>query len=253
MQTRIPINNTLKKIDIVILCGGMGTRLSGVVSDRPKPMALINGKPFLDILIEYFAIFGFKRFILCTGHKSEAIRYYYNGKDGSLEFVISDEKAPMGTAGSIKNAERFICSATFLVANGDSFCSVNLADFYNFHLAKQALMSMAVVKSEETEDCGLVSFDNQKKIIGFEEKKQKQPHGYVNAGIYFFQKEILDFVAANTNYSLERDIFPKMANRNSYAFVTEEKLIDIGTPERLCLAKKIFSTYTHKKKDSYAT
>jgi NDP-sugar pyrophosphorylase family protein len=231
----------------------MGRRLRSEVSDWPKPMVVINQKPFLDILIEYFSAFGFRRFILCTGYKSEVIRNYYNGKDGPLEFIISDEKAPLGTSGSVKNAEKFVHSNLFLVANGDSFCSVDLADFYSFHLAKQGLMSMVVVESKDTADCGLVLLDDQNKIVGFEEKKQKQPCGYVNAGIYFFQKEILGFVPANTNYSLERDLFPKMASQDSYAFVTDQELIDIGTPKRLGLAKKFFSTYTYKKEDIYAT
>ena len=207
-------------------------------------MAMINQRPFLDILIEYLAGFGFRRFVLCAGHKSEVIRNYYSSRDDSLKFVISEENMPLGTGGAIKNAEEYIQSNPFLAVNGDSSCSLDLAYFYNFHLAKQGLMSMVVVESKNTADCGLVSLDDQNRIIGFEEKKQKQPHGYVNAGIYFFQKEILGFVPANTNYSLEHDLFPKMASQDSYAFVTDQELIDIGTPERLGLAKKVFSTYT---------
>ena len=114
-------------------------------------------------------------------------------------------------------------------------------------------MSMVVVESKDTADYGLVSLDDQNRIIGFEEKKQKQLHGYVNAGIYFLKKEILGFIPANTNYSLECDLFPKMLTQESYAFVTSEKLIDIGTPQRLKLAKKFFNTHTYKKEDFYGT
>ncbi|MBW7990853.1 MAG: NTP transferase domain-containing protein [Planctomycetes bacterium] len=231
----------LKEIDVVILCGGIGSRLRGTVDDRPKSMVQINQQPFLDILIDYFCGFGFSRFVLCTGHMSEVIQEHYSHKKGSLEFIVSNEQIPLGTAGSIKNAERFIQSEPFLVTNGDSFCPMNLAEFYDFHLLKQALMSMAVVESEDTSDCGLVTLDNLQRISGFEEKKAKARTGYINVGIYLFQKKILSFIPANTKYSLEYDLFPKLTNLDSFAFVSRAELIDIGTPERYERASSFFS------------
>lgn len=253
MPTRNQIKHKLRKIDVVILCGGMGTRLGGAVGDCPKSMVKINQQPFLDILINYFSGFGFRRFILCTGHKSQVIRDHYSRRKEHLEFVISNEQTPLGTAGAVKNAQRFIDSDTFLVANGDSFCSVDLAQFHNFHLEKRSLMSMVVVESKDTADYGLVLLDDQNKIVGLEEKKQEQSSGFINAGIYLFQKEILSTIPAGAKYSLEYDLFPKMINSNCNAFVTGERLIDIGTPERLKLAKEFFNTYTYKKEDFYAT
>jgi len=241
MQTRNLIESKLKEIDVVILCGGIGSRLAEVVNDRPKPMAEINHQPFLDILIEYFVRFGFRRFVLCTGHMSEVIQDYYGSKTGPLEFIISQEHAPLGTAGSVKNAQEFIQSEPFLVTNGDSFCSVDLSEFYNFHSSRQALLSMAVVESEDTTDSGLVRLDSLQRIISFEEKKQKEEMGYINAGIYLFHKHILSLIPANTKYSLEYDLFPKLNNQSSFAFISHEELIDIGTPERYERARSFFS------------
>lgn len=241
MQTSNLNENKLREVDVLILCGGVGSRLRGIVDDRPKPMAQINQQPFLDILIDYFCRFGFRRFILCTGYMSETIQNYYSHKEGSLEIVVSDEQTQLGTAGSIKNAERFIQSEPFLVTNGDSFCPVNLAEFYDFHLSRQALMSMAVVESEETTSCGLVTLNGSLRIVSFEEKKQVQEKGYVNTGIYFFQKDILFSIPANTKYSLEYDLFPRLSNQDSFAFASCEELIDIGTPERYERAKKYFT------------
>jgi NDP-sugar pyrophosphorylase family protein len=242
MQTKNLIKNTFKEVDVVVLCGGIGSRLRTIVDDRPKPMAQINQQPFLDILIDYFCGFGFRRFVLCTGHMSEIIQDYYCPRSSSLEFVISYEQTPLGTAGSIKNAENFIKSDPFLVTNGDSFCPVNLSEFYDFHLLKQARMSMAVVESEETANSGLVTLDNSQRIIGFEEKKVKVRTGYINAGIYFFQKNVLSLIPENTKYSLEYDLFPRLTNLDSLAFVSHEELIDIGTPERYERARIFFST-----------
>jgi NDP-sugar pyrophosphorylase family protein len=207
-------------------------------------MAEINHQPFLDILIEYFARFGFRRFVLCTGHMSEVIQDYYGQKSSPLEFVVSDEQIPLGTAGSIKNAERFIQSEPFLVANGDSFCSVDLAEFYDFHLSRQALLSIAVVESKDPTNNGLATLDSLQRIISFEEKKPKEQDGYINAGIYLFQKNILSFIPENTRYSLEYDLFPRLAEQDSFAFVSCEELIDIGTPERYERAKEYFAAGT---------
>jgi len=218
----------------------MGRRLRSVVSDRPKPMAVINQKPFLDILIEYLAGFGFRRFVLCTGHKSEVIRNYYSSRNGPLKFVISEEKIPLGTAGAIKNAEEYINSNPFLVANGDSFCSVDLAKFYSLHLERQSLMSMSVIKAEDTAEFGSVAVDDSDKITDFWEKKQTQNIGYINAGIYLFTKEIFSLIPANVKYSLEYDLFPKLTDRRCHAFLARKKLIDVGTPEGLESAKIFF-------------
>lgn len=236
------MKNKLKEIDVLILCGGIGSRLAKVVNDRPKPMAEINHQPFLDILIDSFTSFGLRRFVLCTGYMSKAIQDYYSHRSDSLEFVISHEHTPLGTAGSVKNAQKFIQSDTFLVANGDSFCSVDLSEFYNFHSSKPALMSMVVVESEDTTDRGLVTLDSLQKIVSFKEKEQVQKQGYVNAGIYLFHKHILSLIPANNKYSLEYDLFPRLTNQNSFAFVNHKELIDIGTPRQYERAKEYFAS-----------
>ncbi len=244
MQTKDLTENKLEDIDVVVLCGGLGSRIAEVVNDRPKPMAEINHQPFLDILIRYFASFGFRRFVLCTGHMSEVIADYYSPKAGPLEFIISREHTPLGTAGSVKNAQRFIQSDPFLVANGDSFCPVDLSEFYNFDSSRQALLSMAVVESEDTTGSGRVTLDSLQRIISFEEKEQKQGTGYINAGIYFFHKQVFSFIPANTKYSLEYDLFPRLTYQGSYAFVSQEELIDIGTPQEYERAKEYFAAGT---------
>jgi NDP-sugar pyrophosphorylase family protein len=157
--------------------------------------------------------------------------------------VISDELTPLGTAGTIKNAEELIHSEPFLVMNGDSFCSVDLAQFYEFHSLKEAFTSIVVVKSEDPADYGSVLLDQSQRIIGFEEKGRAGEGGHVNAGIYFFRQEILSLIPANTEYSLEYELFPRLVERDSYAFVSHEQLIDIGTPQRYERASLYFSDH----------
>lgn len=231
------------KIDVVLLCGGLGTRLKTVVHDRPKPMAEINDRPFLDILIDYVSDYGFKRFILCAGYKGDVIRKYYETKNAQTVFLFSEEKEPLGTGGAIKNAEPLIQSNIFMVMNGDSFCNLNMYNFLDYHGSTKAFASIALAKKEKSVDCGVVRMDGQGRITGFHEKVETDDTSYVNAGVYLFSKEVLSLMPAHKNFSLELNFFPSLVqNKVVYGFFTDTQLIDIGTPERYELAKRIFSS-----------
>jgi len=239
MPRKISSDN-LKKIDVVILSGGQGMRLRKIISDRPKPMVEINQRPFLDMVINYISKYGFRRFILCVGYMAEVIQSYYLKKAGPQEILFSYEDKPLGTAGAVKNAERLILSSPFLVMNGDSFCAVDVSRFFDFHLKKGALLSMVVVGTEDTKDYGLVTLDDSDRIIRFAEKKRKKEKAFINTGIYLFEKDILSLIPSSTKYSLEHDLFPKLVGQEFYGYITEAKLIDIGTPKRYAQARRYF-------------
>ena len=224
-------------IDVIILCGGLGTRLREVVDDRPKPMVEIDGRPFLDVLVDYVARYGFTRFILCTGFKGDLIKRYYEKKRGRLIFVVSDEDQPLGTAGAIKNAESFIESNMFLVLNGDSLCEIDIGDFIKFHIGKGALISIAVTTMESPVEYGVIRLDEDQKIISFGEKIPANGNDLVNAGMYVFDKKILKEIPSGQKLSLEYDLFPGILDKGLYGYVTEKRLLDIGTPERLAMAR----------------
>lgn len=229
-----------EKIDVLLLCGGKGERLKDLVKDRPKPMADIKGRPFLDILINYILNFGFLRIILCLGYKGEIVSQYYNEKSRFFNILFSQESKPLGTAGAIKNAEHLVESNPFLVMNGDSFCPLDLFELINFHNEKKAAFTMALVKSVGDKDYGVVGVDKSQKIISFNEKVKIKNNGFVNAGIYLLEKKIFDLIETGTKLSLEYDIFPRILSERFYGYITKEKLIDIGTPERYAKAKKMF-------------
>ena len=226
-------------LDVLVLAGGQGTRLRSVLSDRPKAMALIHGRPFLDRLIGHLAGLGFCRFILCVGYGAEFIQEYYAGpRDASREIDFSREAAPLGTGGAVKNAEPLITGGSFLVVNGDSFCQVDLHRFIAFHREKGSLVSMVLAPGEAGDDFGSVTVDPSNRITGFQEK-EVAVSGWINAGVYLFEKKVLARIPPDTAYSLERDLFPKLALRDFYGFPTEEKLVDIGTPERFAKAQRM--------------
>jgi len=229
----------MKDIDVLILCGGQGSRLKEVVSDRPKPMAEIKGRPFLDLLIEYLTGFGMNRIILSLGHMAEYIKDYYGTTlKPSLDIRFICETKPLGTGGAIKNAQTLISGSPFLVMNGDSFCPADLKKFYEFHRREKALLSMVLTELDGPEDFGSVSIDSSNRIIEFMGKKRKEKT-WVNAGIYLFEKKLLSGIPADTFYSLEHDLFPLLAGKEFFGYVTDGKLIDIGTPERYEQAKRL--------------
>lgn len=226
----------MKNIDAVILCGGLGKRLRPAVSDRPKSLARINGVAFLDILITYVASFGLKRFILCSGYMGNIIKKHYQQIPGDLEIVFSQEKEPLGTGGAIKNAQSLIQSSPFLVLNGDSFCKLNLPDFYKFHLRKKAVLSVALSKPEDNQNCGVVILDNKERIVKFNEKVKPVKGSRRSAGIYLMKREIFQFMGRNKPFSLEYDLFPALAGKNCYGYYCKKDFIDIGTPQNLMIA-----------------
>lgn len=234
------INN--KNIDAVILCGGLGMRLRKIVSDRPKPMVQVNNQPFLDILIRYLFNAGFRRFILCTGHMADNIkRHFFERKD--LHIAFCQEKALLGTGGAVKKARRLIKSNPFLVVNGDSFCRIDLQKFLEFHRKKNAIASVVLAKNKGNRECGSVKLQPANRISVFSEKAGLRNKGLVNAGIYLFQKEIFSLMPKESKFSLEYDLFPLLADKEFYGYLSSSILLDIGTPEGLKWSRTYFKRF----------
>lgn len=222
---------TAQPMDAVILCGGKGTRLKSVVSDRPKPMAALNDKPFLQLVMEYAAGYGFKRFILAAGYMGEVIEKHFSGAFPGYTVAVSHETQPLDTAGAVKNASSLIQTPQVLVMNGDSICRIDLRAFTEFHFSRGGRVSVAVAKVPDAGSFGSITMDSGGKILSFREKAGAGA-GYVNAGIYILDKTVLDAVPPGTRYSMERDLLPALISGGEvYGYETESRLFDIGTPE----------------------
>lgn len=232
----------MKNIDVVILCGGLGKRLRSMIDDRPKSLAEINGVAFLDILIQYVSSFGLKRFILCSGYMGDTIRKHYQRISGALEIVFSQEKEPLGTGGAIKYAQTLIQSSPFLVLNGDSFCKLDLSDFYKFHQNKKAVLSVALSKPGDDQNSGVAILDCKKRIVKFNEKAKSVKSSRCSAGIYFMEREIFQLMGRSKVFSLEYDLFPALAGKDCYGYYCKNDFIDIGTPQNL---KKVADFLKH--------
>jgi NDP-sugar pyrophosphorylase family protein len=227
----------IKQIDVVILCGGKGTRLRPIVKDRPKPMAEINGKPFLDILITALYDGGLRRFILSTGYMGNAIKNYYI-KRARFDIKICHESTRLGTGGGVRNCKKLVTSDPFLVINGDSFCEIAFREFLSFHRRKRAVASMVLVKNKTNADFGRVSMDRSGRVKSFQEKCEFNGNGLVNAGIYCFDKKIFSLFPEKKVFSLEYELFPEVLGRGVYGFYSKAAMVDIGTPKGMLSAKK---------------
>lgn len=219
-------------VTILILAGGLGTRLRSVISDRPKSMAIINGIPFLEYQIKYFKNQNFTDFVICSGYKHEKIlEYFHDGYDSSIKILHSTEKEPLGTGGAIKNALNMIPDEKFFVTNGDTITEIDLNYMGKFHATMNADLTMALVRVGDNTRYGNVITDNENRITSFSEKAASD-NKFVNAGIYLLNKDSINWYSRPKRFSLEKDILPAaIKEKRVYGYKVGGYFIDIGIPE----------------------
>jgi NDP-sugar pyrophosphorylase family protein len=221
----------------LILAGGLGTRLQPIVADRPKPMAQVGGKPFLEYLIERLRAQGLGDFVFCVGHRAQRIwDYFGDGTAWNVSVDYAVETDLLGTAGAIKNAGAFV-DDTFLVLNGDTYLDVGLQAMVDFHHRQRSaepptLGTLAAVPVDDAAASGVLELDEQGRILGFQEKTQAGP-GWINGGIYVLEPELLDMIPQGRAVSLEKETFPLILERGYrlLSYPAGGFFVDIGTPE----------------------
>jgi mannose-1-phosphate guanylyltransferase len=231
----------LKTIDVVILAGGLGTRVSHVLKDTPKILAPLGGRPFLSIVLEWLAGFGARRVVLGLGHLAQAVLgYLEDRRPESIEVVTVVEPEPLGTAGAVRFLAKEIESDPVLVMNGDSLVGADLCAFVRSHAASGAEASLLCTEMDDTARYGRVDVAPDGRIRGYREKKTAHPApGIVNAGVYLFGAAMMARIRAASGASLERDIFPAAPPGCLHAMTGRFPFVDIGTPESLNAASEV--------------
>ncbi|WP_336514304.1 nucleotidyltransferase family protein [Pollutibacter soli] len=216
--------------EVVILAGGLGTRLSKTVPGVQKCMAPVNGLPFLYFLIKYLNQYNTKRFILSLGHLHENIQGFVDSHFSGLDVVYSIETFPLGTGGAIKKALGKSESESVIVINGDTFFNVDLHRLKTkFRLAHCDCM-IALKPMKDFDRYGTVETSNGK-IIAFKEK-QRYAEGLINGGIYIMKNDLLASDNFPEVFSFEKDYLEKQIDTDKiYGEVFDEYFIDIGIPE----------------------
>lgn len=235
-------------LDAVILAGGSGTRLRDAISDIPKVLADIRGKPFIDYLIDWLSSWGIKRYILCVGYGSERIKKYVTEAKSfaNLEMVFSEEGQPLGTGGCLRLAARHFRSNPVLVVNGDTFLGISISDFVRFHSRHEADVTVGAVWVENSTSFGALEIDSTSRICAFREKAETGGPAYINGGVYLLDKLVARSITEGFQ-SLEKDLLPQwLHSRKVIAFQGEFKFVDIGTPERYLAAQTLVPLYVRE-------
>jgi len=220
----------MKTVEAIILAGGLGTRLQDVVYDMPKPMAAINGKPFLSYLLNELSLQGIERVILSVGYKYKMIEAYFGHRYAGMELKYAVEPEPLGTGGGIKLAMNQVKGERVFLFNGDTLFKVPLSELESFHLNGSFALTLAVKELTDFDRYGRVEI-NDGKIRAFHEK-EKVKQGFINGGVYLMEKDILLKESYPAKFSFEKDFLEKQIGQISCgAFPANGYFLDIGIPE----------------------
>jgi len=223
------VSKETKPNKVILMVGGLGTRLRPLTENTPKPMLLVGGKPILETIIEKFASYGFVNIVLCVNYKSNIIRDYFG--DGSsfgvnIEYISEDKR--MGTAGAL-SLLREKPTEPFFVMNGDLLTKVNFEHLLNYHLSNSAMATMCVREYNLQVPFGVVKLENEK-IKSIEEKPTHK--FFVSAGIYMLSPDVCEYIPKNEFYDMPT-LFEKLIelDRNVISFPIREYWLDIGRVE----------------------
>jgi glucose-1-phosphate cytidylyltransferase len=221
-------------MEVVILCGGKGTRLSEETISKPKPMVEIGGKPILWHIMKFYSKYGHNKFILSLGYKSQYIKeYFYNLRTSGSDFTIklspnetpvfynqmpeSDWEITFVDTGEetlkgarIKRIEQYIKGDTFFVTYGDGLSDVNLNNLLDFHKQHNKIASLTAVHPPSR--FGELELDNSR-VVNFQEKPQMAT-GYINGGFFVFNKEIFNYLNSNEDCDLEFGPLQEISKEN---------------------------------------
>ena len=229
-----------EKITAVVLAGGFGRRIQHLLPDLPKPMAPVNGRPFLEWVARYLAAQKIRRVILSTGHLAGAVEKHFHSQPvKNVRVSCAPETKPLGTAGGFLNVIRGATEkpAAWLVLNGDSLAPAPLAQMFQSLDDPDWDGAILGVRVADASRFGTILQKANGDLTGFNEKKPGA--GVINAGIYLFRPSAIEIFPDKTPLSFETDVFPALigCGVRLKVCVTDAPFLDIGTPESLPLAE----------------
>lgn len=213
--------------EAIVLAGGFGTRLRSVVSDVPKPLAPVAGRPFLAWLLDGLERGGLRRVVLATGYLGEMVEAAVGPRHGALEIAYVREEAPLGTGGSLWAAMSATTGDRVFALNGDTWQAADYAAMARE--APEADLVFAVRPVEDRARYGSVVLENGR-LAGMLEKGEHGP-GLVNSGIYLIRRSLLGKRPIDGAFSFEKEILERPQGLDIRGFEVDGRFIDIGTPE----------------------
>lgn len=233
-------------MEVIILAGGLGTRLRSVVSEVPKCMAPVAGKPFLWYLLKYLTRYDVSRVILSVGYLREVIFRWIDevGNEFPFSFDYSVEEEPLGTGGGIKLALSKALTQDVVILNGDTFFDVNLNELMDFHKLAPSAVTIALKPMRDFDRYGRVIVDTvDGRIVEFKEKEHCE-EGMINGGVYVASKLNMPLKDYPEKFSFEKAVLePLTAQGKIFGLIQGGYFIDIGIPEDYQKAQIEFNTF----------
>lgn len=227
----------LKPNWVVIMAGGLGTRLGELTKDTPKPMLPVNNKPILKHIIEMFISHGFTRFMLSVNYKANVIKDYF--KDGSelgIEIKYLEETKKLGTGGALSHINIPINDPIF-VTNGDVLTSLDYEELLTYHNRSGSQATMCIRESSYQIPYGVVEVDSEQNILNLCEKPVSK--FFINTGVYVLNPNVLSYIPDNEFFNLP-DLFGILQQKKyvTKSFEMSDYWVDMGHPEDYALIKE---------------
>lgn len=218
--------------EAIILAGGFGTRLQSVVSDVPKPMAPVAGRPFLTYLLDRLRKQGYTHIVLATGYLHEKVEEFFGHEYHDVAIDYARELSPLGTGGAIVNALQYCHEETVTVLNGDTLFDIDHERLCRFAEEKATPLAIVLRQVPDAGRYGSVEIDKGGRITTFKEKNSEAGSGLINGGIYRIQRSLLDGFSLGEKFSFEQELMQqRYRDEHYYAYADGAYFIDIGIPE----------------------
>jgi NDP-sugar pyrophosphorylase family protein len=216
-----------------ILAGGMATRLRPLYDNRPKALVGVNGKPFLQHQLKCLRNHGITRIILCVGHLANQVSDAFgDGSQFGVSIQYSHEDKQLGSAGAVKNAEGLL-DDVFFVMNGDTYLDMDYEGMADAFREKGKRAAISVYQGDDMESN--IYLNEEKVVLRFNEGEMNARH----SGVSILSHDVLGMIPKDQKYSLEENVFPELARRGEIMGYLAGRYYDIGTPERLELARSV--------------
>jgi mannose-1-phosphate guanylyltransferase len=220
----------------LILAGGLGTRLRPLTYTRPKHLLPIANRPHIEHVFDLLLACDVHEVVMLTSYLAGAFESAIEkGSRRGISMEVAHEDEPLGTAGALKNAKRYVGDDTFLAFNGDILTDVDIGPLVRFHRERGAEATILLTPVEDPSAFGVVPTDPDGRVRGFIEKppRHEAPTNLINAGIYVLEPSVLTHIPEGEPYSAERGLFPELAAAGTmYALATNAYWMDIGTPQK---------------------
>ena len=227
--------------EAIVLAGGFGTRLRSVVSDVPKPMAMVAGRPFLELLLSNLARNGFERVVLSVGYLADAITAHFGTDFRGIALDYAIESTPLGTGGAIRAGIGYCSSDHVHIFNGDTYLGLDTSATDALWRDENAPIIVAL-SVDDTARYGKLVTDADGRILRFLEKDASGGQGLINAGCYVLPTAIVDEFPLEERFSFETDYLrDAVVARKFLAFKTDAEFIDIGTPDDYARAQTLLA------------